>query len=104
MHGSTCQCGFHDVGGIHCAGGRTSADDGVNLVDEDDDVGVLLQLLHKLPQAFLKLSAVLGACHNGGHVERIDALAEEHGRRVVLCNHLCQSLDNGALANARFTY
>ena len=104
LNDATCQCGFHDVGGIHRTGSRTGADERVNLVDEDDDVGVLLQLLQKLAQALLKLSAVLCAGNNARHVERVDTLAEEHRRRVVVGYHLCQPFYDGALADARLTY
>ena len=104
LHRSACQCGFHDVGSIHRTGCRAGADDGVNLVDEDNDVLILLQLLHELLQALFKLSAILRTCHNGSHVERIDLLAEEHGRRVVLGYHLGEPLDNSTLADAGFTY
>jgi hypothetical protein len=37
---------LEDVGGIHRALGRTGADDGVKLVDEDDDVLCALDLVH----------------------------------------------------------
>ena len=74
------------------------------LVNKHDDVLVLLQFLHQLAQSLLELSTILGACHDGSHVERINFFAEEHGRGVMLGNHLCQSLDDGALTDARFTY
>ena len=100
---AACQCWLHDVGGVHRTGSRTGADEGVNLVDEDDDVGVLLELFQQLAQTFLELSAVFRTGHDARHVERVDALAEEHRRGVVVGNLLCQSLDDGALADARLT-
>ena len=46
LDGTTCQRRFHDVGCIHRTRCRTSSDDGVNLVDEDDDVRVRLEFFH----------------------------------------------------------
>ena len=102
LHVAACQRRLHDVGSIHGARGRAGAYDGVDFVDEYDDILVLLKLLHQLLQALFKLPAILRAGHDARHVERVDALAEEHWRRVVLGNHLCQSLDDGTLADARF--
>ena len=104
LHGASGQSGFHDVGGIHCARSRASANNGMYLVDKHDDVLVLLEFLHQLLQALFKLSAILRASHDASHVERIDALAEKHGRRVALGNHLGQSFDDGAFAHAGLSY
>ena len=73
------------------------------LVDEENDVGVLLQLVDDGVQAFLELAAVLGACHHAGHVQHNDALVEEHARHLLLRDAQGQSFDNGALAYARFS-
>ena len=45
LYGAACQRGFHDVGGIHRACCRACTDEGVDLVDEENDVGVALYLL-----------------------------------------------------------
>ena len=63
------------VAGVHGPLGRPGAHDGVQLVDEGDDlalgVGDLLQ--HRL-QALLELAAVLGPGHHRAEVEGDDAL------------------------------
>ena len=71
------------------------------LVDEYNHVGVSLQLLHQGFQALLKLSAILGACHNACHIQRKNALSKQHWTAVVGLNHLGQSLYNGALTYTR---
>ena len=76
----------------------------MDLVDEHDHVGICLQFLHQGLQAFLKLSAILRACHHTRHIEGIDALAEEHRRRMVVGDELCQSFDDGTFTHTWLTY
>ena len=103
LYGTARQCRLHDVGCIHRTRCGTRTDDGVYLIDEDDYVGIRLQLLHQGLQALLKLSSVLRTSDDARHIERIDALAEEHRRGVMLHDQLCQSFDDGTLAHARFS-
>ena len=83
LYGTPGQGRLQDVGSIHGTGGSPGTYHGVYLINEDDDVGVLLQLLDEHLHAFLKLSAVLGTCHHTRHVERDQTLVEEHGRTVA---------------------
>ena len=73
----------------------------MNLVDEDDDVGVLLQLFQQGAYALFKLSAILCSCHHSSHVEVHQTLVEEHWRCAVACDELCKTLDDGAFTHAR---
>ena len=79
LDSAACQRRFHDIGSIHTARRAAGTDDGVDLVDEDDDIGILLYLLEKGTDTLLKLSAVLGASHNACHVKTHNLLVEEHG-------------------------
>ena len=72
------------------------------LVDEDDNVGILFQLLDKHLHAFLKLSAILCTGYDTRHVECHQAFVEEHRGTVVGGNHLCQTFDDGTLAHTGF--
>ena len=65
---------LEQVGGVHRALGGAGADQGVQLVDEEDDlaVGVDDLLDHRL-EAVLELAAVLGAGDQRPHVEGDDA-------------------------------
>ena len=101
---ATRQGGLQHVGGIHGACGGSCTDDGMYLVDEKDDIGVLLQLVDNGADALFELAAVLGACHDGRHVEHDDALVEEYARHLALRDAQGQSFDDGRLAHAGFTY
>ena len=93
---------LEQVGGVHRAFGRARADDGVELVDEQDDLalGVLDLLEHGL-EALLELAAVLGAGDQGAQVQRDDALVLERLGHVAADDALGQALDDGGLADAR---
>ena len=103
LDGASSQGGLHDVSGIHAARGGACSDDGVDLVDEHDHVGVGLQLLHQGLQTLLKLSAVLCSCHHARHVEGVDMLAKEHRTRMMVGDELCQSFHDGTLTYTRLT-
>src|SRR3546814_19039240 len=58
--------------------GRAGADDGVDLVDEQDRAGLLLQLRDHALQALFEIAAVLGARDQRAQVERPDRGAFQH--------------------------
>ena len=89
------------VARIHRALGRAGADDGVDLVDERDDlaVGVLDFVEHDL-QALLELAAVLRTGDHRAEVERDQALVLQRRRHVAGHDALRQPLDDGGLADA----
>ena len=91
------------VAGVHRAFGRAGADDGVHLVDEQDDLagGVGHFLEHRL-ETLLELAAVLGPGHQGAQIELDDALVLQAFRHVAVDDALRQPLDDGRLADARF--
>ena len=66
---------LEQVAGVHGAFGLAGADDGVQLVDEQDDLalGFLHFLEHRL-EPLLELAAVLGAGDQRAHVQGDDAL------------------------------
>ena len=79
------------------------ADDGVQLVDEEDNLsfGIDDFLQHRL-QPLFELAAVLGAGHQRAHVERDDALVLEALRDVAADDANGQAFDDGRLADAGF--
>ncbi len=96
--------GFEHIGGIHRALGRPGADDGVQLVDEQDDaVRVPPDLLDERLQPLLELAAELGAREHRSQVEREYALLPQGFRHVIADDGLRKALDNGGLADARLT-
>ncbi len=97
------QGGLQHVGGIHGAFRRPGADDGVDLIDEEDDLplggGDLLQ---DGLQPLLELSAVLRAGDEGADIEADDPLVFQVFRYIAVDDPLGQPLDDRRLADARF--
>ena len=99
------QHGLEHVAGVHGAlGAAAGADDGVQLVDEGDDLAVgVLDLLEDGLEALLELTAVLGAGHHPGQVQGDEALAAQGLGDVAGDDALGQALDDGGLAHAGLT-
>ena len=95
------QGGFEQVARVHGALGLAGADDGVQLVDEQDDAPALgLHLAEHGLEALLELAAVLGAGDQRAHVERQQALILEALRHVALDDALGEPFRDGGLADA----
>ena len=89
------------VRGVHRAFGRAGADDGVQLVDEQDDLPVGVgDFLEDGFEALFELAAILGAGHQRAEVERHDALVFEAFGHVAAHDALGQAFDDGGLAHA----
>ena len=95
------QHGLDHLPGVHGPLGRAGADNGVQLVDEGDDlalgVGDLLE--HGL-EPLLELAPVLGPGHHGAEVERDHPLALQSLGHVAFDDPVGQPLDDGRLAHA----
>ena len=93
---------LEQVGRVDRALGRAGADDGVQLVDEEDDLALRARDLveHRL-EPLLELAAVLRAREQRADVERPDALALQALRDVAGDDPLRQALDDRRLADAR---
>ena len=62
------QHGLEDGGGVDGALGGAGTDEGVDLVDEQDDVAASAHLLEDLLEALLEVAAVARAGHERAHV------------------------------------
>src|SRR3954471_18960439 len=91
---------LQDVRRVERALGRSRADQGVQLVDEDDDVRVVGQFLHDRLEALFELAAVFGAGDDQRDVEGEDPLVGQKVRHVAVDDLLRQPLDNRGLADA----
>ena len=80
--------------------GRAGADEGVDLVDEQQDVAAGLDLLEHLLEALLEVAAVAAAGDEGAEVERVQLLVAQRVGHVVVDDHLGEALDDGGLADA----
>jgi hypothetical protein len=93
------------VAGVHgAARGGTGADDRMDLVDEEDGVGQLLQLGEHGLQAFFEVAAVLGARDQRAQVERIDGGVRQHFGHFAVDDALGQALRDRGLADARLSH
>ena len=100
LEGAAREHGLEHGARVDGALGRTGTDDGVHLIDKQDDVVGLGGLLDHVLEALLKLATILGARHEARQVERPDILVHEVLGHVAGCNLLSQALDDGRLAHA----
>src|SRR3546814_8080768 len=73
--------------------GGTGTHEGVELVDEQDDVAAGADLLEHLLEALLEVAAVAGAGHERTEVERVELLVLQRLGDVVGDDLLGQALD-----------
>ena len=98
------QHGLEQVAGIHAALGLAGTDDGVQLVDEENDAALgLPDLLEHRLQTLFKFAAVLRAGDQRAHIQRKDALVLQAFRHVALDDALGEAFGDGSLADAGFT-
>ena len=96
---ATTQGGLQDIGGVHAALGIACAHDVVDFINDEDDVARLANLLNETLHAAFKLTTELGACHEGGQVEKKDLLIAELEGHFPLDDALGKTLGDGG-----FTY
>ncbi|GMA18154.1 hypothetical protein GCM10025862_01750 [Arsenicicoccus piscis] len=80
--------------------GSTGTDEGVDLVDEQDDVAAGADLLEDLLQPLLEVTAVAAAGDQSAEVEGVELLVLERLGHVSAHDVLGQALDDGGLADA----
>ena len=97
---STRQRRLQDGCGIDGALCGAGANDGVNLVNEEDVILGFLQLSNNLLHAVLKLTAILRTSYQTCQVERPNLLTAQNVRNVAGSNELSQALNNSSLTNA----
>ncbi len=84
--------------------GGTGADDGVQLIDEGDDLtGRTLDLVEHGLEPLLEFAAVLRAGDHRTEVQRDDGLVAQRLRHIALDDALREPLDDGGLADAGLT-
>ncbi len=82
--------------------GRARPDEGMDLVDEQDDVAACADLLQHLLEALLEVTAVTGTGDERTEVERVELLGLERVGHVVGDDLLSEALHDRGLADARF--
>ena len=94
---------LEDRGGVDGALGGAGADQGVDLVDEEEDVAAGPDLLEDLLQPLLEVAAVAGSGDERPQVERVELAVVERLGDLVGDDALGQTFDDGGLADARLT-
>ena len=94
--------GFQDVGGIHSTAALAGTHQGVNLVDEEDNLAIRLgDFVDYGFESFLKFALVLGTSDECAHVEREHLLLAQVLGHIATHNALGQSFHNSGLAGTR---
>ena len=91
---------LEDAGGVDRALGGTRTDEGVDLVDEQDDVAAGADLLEDLLEPLLEVTAVAGTGDERAEVEGVELLVLQRLGDLALDDRLRQALDDGGLADA----
>src|SRR6185503_17833628 len=81
---------------------RAGADDGVDLVDEQDRAGPLLEPCDDALQALLEVAAILRACDQRAHVERVDRALPQDVRHLAFDDEAREAFGERSLADAGF--
>ena len=99
-----CQHRFDQVGCVHdTARGRARADNGVNLVDEQDRAFLALQLCEYVFQPLLEITAILGTGQQCAEIQRINGRRFQYFRNFLVDDLFCQSFRDGSFADAGLT-
>ena len=99
------QRGLQQIGGIHRAARRcTGADDGVDLVDEEDGVGQLFKLVDDRLQPLFEIAAIAGAREQRAHVERIDDGFQQDVGHIAFDDLAGEAFGNRGFADAGFAH
>ena len=99
---AACQSRLQQIGGIHGTGGSARTHEGVYLVDENNNFGMLLEFGGDALEALLKLAAILRTGHHGGNVEHHDAAVGKQRGSLAHGDVHGQPLHNGTLAHTGF--
>jgi len=96
---------LEQVGGVErAARSRAGPDQGVDLVDEQNRVGLVFERLEHALEALLEIAAVLGARQQRTHVERIDGGFGQHLGHLFLHDAPSQALGDRCFAHAGLTH
>ena len=101
---TTSQGWLQEVGSIHRTFGIARADDGMEFINEHDDltIGALHFFQHGL-QAIFELTAILSTGHQSTHVECEDAFVPEVLRNITQYDAVSETFHDRGLSDTWFT-
>ena len=100
---ASSQHGLEDGGSVNRAFGGTGTHQGMDLVDEQNDVAAGTNLLQDLLQAFLEVTTVAGTGHEGAEIQGVQVLILEGLGDVTVHDGLGQALNHGGLTHTGLT-
>ncbi len=101
---AACQRGFENVRRVKRPRRRAGADDGVNFVDEKNNVAFVGHVVDNLRETRLEISAIHGACDERGHVEAQHAVRRNSVGDVALGDAFRETFDDRRFSDAGFAY
>ena len=102
---ATRQGWLQDVGRVHGAFTAACTYQGVDLIDEQDDLAIAVDhFLDNILQSLLKLALVFCTGQQGTHIQAEHGLALQVLRHVAVDDTLGQTLHDGGLTHTRLTY
>src|SRR5450755_2867191 len=91
---------FNEIGSIHDAAGcGARTDDRVDLIDEQDRAGLLLQLRDDALQTLLEITAIFRAGDKSAHVECVHRAVGEHIGHLAFNDEAREPFRDGGLAD-----
>ena len=97
---AACQGRFEDVCSVERTRSPSGTDDGMDFVDEENNLAVVLQFINEASQPFFKLSAVLCTSDERCHIQGNDAFVGNRMGNIPLDYPLCQSFDKGGFSDS----
>ena len=98
------QHGLEEVACIHGTFCLAGADDGVKLIDKQDDLAfALFDLCQNGLETLFELTTEFGACNQAAHIEGEDGAVFQGIRHVTADNPLGKAFRDGGFADTRFT-
>ena len=96
---------FDQVSRIDLAARRRSrTDDGVDLINEQDAVGILLQLFQQRFKAFFKIATVFRPGQQRTNIKRVDGAVSHDFRHIALHNTPGKAFGDGGFTDAGFPH
>ena len=96
---------FNQVSRIDLAArSRPRTDNGVDFINKQDAVGILLQLFEQRFEAFFKIATIFGPCQQRANVERVDGAVGHHFRHIALHNAPGKAFGDRSFTDAGFTH
>ena len=100
----SCQSRLKNIRGINRALCRTCPDDGMDFINEKNDIACRLYILQCLFHAFLKFPTIFRACDHSGQIQRKNPLMPQGIGHIAITDFLRQTLHNRRFPDTGVTH